>query len=193
MARIDFIKRYLGSAMVLDVGCAGMEGVMHRKMRHLTGGRVCGVDVNIKGLEMMKLDYLVCADARCLPFGNGVFDCVVMAELLEHMWDARQALFEARRVLKYEGTLVITTPNAYSLTKILSYALRRREVWGEASHATIFTPVALAKLLQKCGFEPVASDTSRKFHIPFTSRTFTLNIYGLRHMGEHICVAAKKI
>ena len=179
--------------MVLDIGCAGRQGLLHREIRHLISGQACGVDVDIRGLEMMKLDYLVCADARCLPFGSGIFDCVVMAEILEHMWDARQALFEVHRILKSEGALVITTPNAYSLTKMLSYALRRREVWGEASHATIFTPMALGKLLQKCGFEPITFDTSRKLHIPFTSRTFPLNIYGSRHMGEHICVAARKV
>jgi len=51
----------------------------------------------------------------------------------------------------------------------------------------------MAKLLQKCGFEPITFDTSRKLHIPFTSRTLPLNIYGSRHMGEHICVATRRI
>ena len=54
---------------------------------------------------------LVIADAnQPLPFGSQTFDAVVMAEVLEHLPQDFQALKEVRRVVKENGTLVLTVP-----------------------------------------------------------------------------------
>src|SRR5919112_3900489 len=45
----------------------------------------------------------VLADAYRLPFGDGAFDVVLCAEVLEHMHSPAQALAEMRRVLKAGG------------------------------------------------------------------------------------------
>jgi hypothetical protein len=89
--------------------------------------------------------------------------------------------------------LVVTTPNAYGLNLMMSYIIRKKIIVGDTDHTTIFTPEALIKLIRKCGFEPVKCETCRKYHVPFTSRTVTINIGILNHLGQHICVAAKKV
>ena len=54
----------------------------------------------------------VVGDARQLPFAPGVFDVVILGELVEHVNDPTALLAEAARLLAPGGLLVVTTPNA---------------------------------------------------------------------------------
>lgn len=49
-------------------------------------------------------------DLLALPFANGVFDGVVLTEVLEHCTDPQGAVDEVRRVLKPGGLLLVTSP-----------------------------------------------------------------------------------
>lgn len=49
-------------------------------------------------------------DGAALPFADGVFDAVICAELLEHVYDPRAVVREMQRVLKPGGRLLITVP-----------------------------------------------------------------------------------
>jgi SAM-dependent methyltransferase len=51
------------------------------------------------------------------PYPDEQFDRVVLGEILEHLFDPYAALVEARRVLRSDGSLVVTTPNAVRLRK----------------------------------------------------------------------------
>ena len=192
MTRIDFVKQYLDAEKILDIGCVGNRGLWHEKIQQLASGKVWGVDIDINGLKQMKSTQTVGADAQYLPFNDGKFDCAIMGELLEHLWNPMSALVEAWRVLKQNGMLVVTTPNAYSLNRMMSYVMHKRMTFGCDDHTTIFTPEALLKLMRKCGFEPTKSETC-KFQIPFTRKTITFNVGVLNHLGGYICVAAKKV
>lgn len=191
MTRFNFVKQYLGAGMILDIGCVGKEGVWHQNIRKQASGRVWGVDVDINGLKKMGFPQLACADAQYLPFGDSKFDCIIMGEVLEHLWDPMSALLEARRVLKENGTLVVTTPNAYSLNRMISYTIHKRITLGQPDHKTLFTPEALFKLMRKCGFEPFRFETC-KFQIPYTNRAIDFSVCLLNHLGANICIAARK-
>lgn len=52
----------------------------------------------------------VAASLQHLPFRDGVFDCVLCTEVLEHVPDPVLALKECRRVLKSGGKLFLSTP-----------------------------------------------------------------------------------
>lgn len=47
---------------------------------------------------------------RGLPFRDSSFDAIVMAEVIEHLFEDVEALREVRRVLTENGVLVITVP-----------------------------------------------------------------------------------
>jgi SAM-dependent methyltransferase len=49
-------------------------------------------------------------DATAMPFGDGVFDRVIAAEVLEHIPDDQAALLEIARVLRPGGLLAVTVP-----------------------------------------------------------------------------------
>ncbi len=46
------------------------------------------------------------------PFSDNVFDLVIFAEIIEHLLnDPCRVMREIKRVLKPNGTLILTTPN----------------------------------------------------------------------------------
>ena len=50
-------------------------------------------------------------DAQALPFKDAAFDLVSLFSVIEHVEDQEQAIWEAFRVLKLGGTLVVQIPN----------------------------------------------------------------------------------
>jgi SAM-dependent methyltransferase len=64
------------------------------------------VYVNLSNENMPDIQ----ADAASLPFGKNIFDVVVCAELLEHVYLPELVLREMMRVLKPNGILLITVP-----------------------------------------------------------------------------------
>ncbi len=63
-------------------------------------------------------------DAEHLAFADNAFDIVVCSEVLEHLIEPQQALTEMRRVLKNNGTLILTTPCALSLSDLCMNLVR---------------------------------------------------------------------
>lgn len=91
-------------AVVLDVGAG--DG----KITSLLGSGARGVDNEPEAVRLAqeKGVNVTLADAYSLPFPNGEFQSVLMADALEHFEHPTEALSEARRVLT--GYLYITTP-----------------------------------------------------------------------------------
>lgn len=53
------------------------------------------------------------------PYGDGEFDVVIFAEIIEHLLnDPCKVLREIKRVLKPNGTLILTTPNVARLENV---------------------------------------------------------------------------
>jgi SAM-dependent methyltransferase/glycosyltransferase involved in cell wall biosynthesis len=97
---------------VLDVGCNSGELIKYLKDKKNCD--VTGVDVSAPMVEKCKakgLNVLLC-DADRLPFENGIFDVVVLCEVLEHFHDPVTYLKEIKRVLKPSGFLIGTCPHA---------------------------------------------------------------------------------
>lgn len=65
------------------------------------------------GIELCSCDL----NNEKLPFGDSVFDCVILTEVIEHVHigSVRPTLLEAERVLKHKGILILSTPNATNL------------------------------------------------------------------------------
>lgn len=73
-------------------------------------------DLSLFGLRVTCLNLTsakqpdVLGDAAALPFAADVFDAVVCAELLEHVYDPRRVIGEVARVLRPGGRVLITVP-----------------------------------------------------------------------------------
>jgi ubiquinone/menaquinone biosynthesis C-methylase UbiE len=93
---------------VLDVGCGGGEFAAVA----FIGKPECGVDVDARRIRAAQRtgghrDVLQ-ADARFLPFTDGVFGTVVCISVFEHIADVDGVLQEVFRVLRPEGILLGT-------------------------------------------------------------------------------------
>jgi len=86
-----------------------------------------------------------------LPFPEASFGAAVMSEVLEHIPMAEQLLAETARVLRPEGTVVLTTPNnGYYKRRIR--ALQGRSPDDEGVHFRFFVRKKLARMVDTAGF-----------------------------------------
>jgi len=110
--RLGLIRRYapLEGRRILDVGCG--VGMYLSAMRAFSGW-LYGVDIDAQRADQAHraLPNIVVASAEHLPFAPGVFDVVLLHEVIEHVRDDRQTLQEAHRVLAPRGRMVIFAPN----------------------------------------------------------------------------------
>ena len=110
--RLALIHRYapLEGRRILDVGCG--LGTYVKKMRDFSQ-EVYGVDVDPEKVAEASrtLPNIRLAPAEKLPFPDGFFDVVLLHEVIEHVEDDRQAVREARRVIREGGRIVIFAPN----------------------------------------------------------------------------------
>lgn len=91
-----------------------------------------------------------------LPFGDGVFDRIVLLHALEDAENPRATLREAWRVLAPEGRIVVATANRKSL-----WSLAESKAFG---HGRPWTRKQLAALLNDSLFQVTASTTA--VHMP---------------------------
>ena len=100
---------------VLDLGCNTGYGTVRISAvaRH-----VVGADVSERAIEAAKarpdgdrVDWVV-VDGVHLPFASGSFDVVTSFQVIEHLDDPLPYLREIARVLRDDGTAILTTPNA---------------------------------------------------------------------------------
>ncbi len=93
---------------VADLGC----GNCRWNVGHLP---VTGVDINEKMLSWAKrkgwlTDYRVCAGLVGSGLAEKNFDLVICSETLEHLLNYKEVLGELRRIMKDDGTLLVTVP-----------------------------------------------------------------------------------
>lgn len=105
---------------LLDVPAG--EGAFALQARELGHTVVCG-DISparfrARDLKCLKLDL-----NQPWDFEGKSFDCVVSIEVVEHLENPWHLAREANRVLRTQGTLIITTPNILSIRSRLSYLL----------------------------------------------------------------------
>jgi SAM-dependent methyltransferase len=139
---------------VLDLGCA-------------TGALGAGLDATVVGIERdpdfaasaaRRLDRVLVADLESVDFARlGRFDCVVAADVLEHLADPwgvlRRAVADA---LEPGGTVVVSLPNVRFFETFWQLGVRGR--WPrrehgvfDASHLRWFTRADAVDLLEEAG------------------------------------------
>jgi 2-polyprenyl-3-methyl-5-hydroxy-6-metoxy-1,4-benzoquinol methylase len=110
--RVQFIVNEVPKkAYVLDVGCNGGTVAVHLLQR---GCYVKGIDVvsELVKKAIKRGVYAEVGNAEDLSkYKDNEFDCVICAEVLEHLYDPLPAIEEAYRVLKPKGKYLVTVPH----------------------------------------------------------------------------------
>ena len=97
---------------LLEVGCGAGQGL--RYLASVASRLVVGGDVTASNLVEAGRVYhgpLIRLDAMRLPFRSQSFDSVVLLEAVYYLPDLGQFLRECRRVLRPQGTLLISSVN----------------------------------------------------------------------------------
>lgn len=156
-----FVSEYYRKGMrVADLGCANCWW-------NVRGLPVTGVDINAKMLRWAQehdrlKNFKVTSNLAKTGLPSKGFDLIVMSETLEHILDLGSVLGEVKRILRPNGTFLITVPYDYFLGPFfilfnlnciyMGYvrgSLYHRYRCGHINH---FTKSRLAKVLDQNGF-----------------------------------------
>jgi len=144
---------------VLDVGCStGLVGEVLRSRGH----RVTGIerDPALAAEARGRLDLVVEGDVEALAAAGtdpgGPYDCVLFADVLEHLVDPWAAVRWGAGLLAPGGVLVVSVPNVRHLATFWNLAVRRRWPYHEVgifdrTHLRFFTRRNLPELLTGTG------------------------------------------
>lgn len=147
---------------VLDIGC-GYGFVGREIKRRFPQIKVFGVEVEAAAAQVAKavLDGVVAVDIEAddPAFPNEHFDCIILADVLEHLRDPWKVLLKVHRLLKKDGVLIISIPNIRNLGIIQSLLAGywRYVPAGilDNTHLRFFTFREFQRNLYLLGFRPI--------------------------------------
>jgi spore maturation protein CgeB/cyclopropane fatty-acyl-phospholipid synthase-like methyltransferase/Tfp pilus assembly protein PilF len=143
---------------ILEIGCgAGLTG---QELKRRNGAFVAGIELNLNAANEAKkvLDDVINGDIEKMdiPYSDGSFDCVIFADVLEHLVDPLSTLVKIRRLLKKDGTIVASIPNVqfhgvlHSLIEG-NWTYEKEGILDE-THLRFFTYKEIQKLFAKAGY-----------------------------------------
>lgn len=119
MNRYLSAKNYVSGKRVLDVACG--EGYGSKLLKDWGAKEVVGVDISGEAIAKAKETFgtqggITFLQHTCetLPFDADSFDVIVSFETIEHVDNPERFLREIARVLRFNGTAVISCPNDYA-------------------------------------------------------------------------------
>lgn len=160
-ANVDVFTLIENNSKVLDVGCS--SGKLAERLKKEKNCFVVGIerDSDLASKAQARCDKLVKADIsqlKELPFSQNYFDCIVFADILEHIVNPDEVLLKLRGYLADEGYIVLSVPN------IANWEIRLRLLFGnfnyghpliDGGHLRFFTLSSIRRLLNDSGFRIV--------------------------------------
>ena len=164
---------------------------------------VFGVDINAKKIKKLARPNTKVADGKHLPFKTNTFECVVLAEVLEHQTAPFEFITEAYRVLKDDGIFLITTPNPLGVFRWLKHYIFARDIgnkgnvltyMGSSDHKMFIEPLSLISLLYLAKFRKVIVTTKNPSYPYFPKKLRELEIpfWPFTRLGTYSCLKAVK-
>src|SRR3989338_5183148 len=154
---LDLVPR--GTRRLLDVGC-GSGGLSMRLKEK--GIEAVGVEKDEKlcVLAEEKLDTVISGDIENLKlnYPEGYFDCIMYADILEHLTDPLDVLEKHKAYLQKDSYVIASIPNVRYYKIILRLILSGAWDYSDAemldrTHIRFFGLVNIIELFEKAGYE----------------------------------------
>lgn len=143
---------------VLDIGCS--TGYLGAEIRNL-GNYVEGVEISETASEKAreKLDKVYNFDVEKEwpeEIKNKKFSIVILAEVLEHVFDPPEILKKISDILESDGEIIVTTPNFMTWANRIKFLLGKFQYTDQGAldfgHIRFFTYKYLKVVLRESGF-----------------------------------------
>ncbi len=126
MKQVVDLLEISGSDSILEIGCGA--GDYSREV-----SRICdyvGIDLSIQTAAGRYKNRFLEASGEDLPFRDAAFDKALSINVIEHVLNPKELLFEIRRVLRPGGTLAIATPDIDFFLSRLTLDETHLHAWG---------------------------------------------------------------
>lgn len=149
-----------GAKRILEVGCGG--GATGKELKKRGIEEIVGIEIieDVARSARPHYDALHIGDveAMTLPYEAGHFDCVLYGDVLEHLRDPWKVLREHNRLVREEGTIIVSIPNVRHYRVIKRLAFRgqweyRDDGIMDRTHLRFFTLGTALAMIRNAGFE----------------------------------------
>lgn len=119
-----------GARNILELGCSA--GALGASIKRRQDAAVLGVEIDPSYARDAgaRLDRVVCSSAEAFLAGpvppEAPFDCLIAADVLEHLVNPWTVLSEAVALLEHEATVIVSLPNVLYWKALREVILRRR-------------------------------------------------------------------
>jgi 2-polyprenyl-3-methyl-5-hydroxy-6-metoxy-1,4-benzoquinol methylase len=155
---------------VLDLGCGNgsLSHVIAEK-----GYEVVGIEESAQGVSIARNNFPNCHFIRSsiydLPYSEleNSFDIVISVEVIEHLFYPKELVKSAKRCLKNDGRLILSTPyHGYWKNLVLSLSGKMDKhfhVLWDGGHIKFFSLKTLSNLLEAEGFTDIEFKFAGRF------------------------------
>jgi SAM-dependent methyltransferase len=155
------ILEFVEGKSVFHVGCVGTfeNGLSFHNSIKMHTSNCVGVDINEEGLDNLKINdpnlTLILGDVCEEVFVKKIddkFDYCLMGEVVEHLQNPGIAIRNIKLLLKEEGKILITVPNAFSITNYF-YNLVKKGEMVRTDHVAYYSFQTLNRLVENEGLK----------------------------------------
>lgn len=143
-------------ARIIDIGCA--NGGLLRELKKFKYERIIGVDPSKNCVEITKRTVnceAFIGTLSNLPRNIGMFDCVIISHVLEHLYDLNILADALDILLAPEGIVYIEVPDGARYAENLTSPFQE----FNTEHINHFSSISLKNLLSRMGFSSISEST----------------------------------
>ncbi|MFX0053037.1 MAG: class I SAM-dependent methyltransferase [Candidatus Hermodarchaeota archaeon] len=187
--KLTLVIAHCKNKEVLDIGCVEhfeytpekMRNTLHYRLKPYTK-KLVGIDIVEQGVHALNLLGCDCrvAFAEEIQQDFGKFDVILLGDVIEHAPDPCTLLTNLRPLLKKNGTIICTTPNALSFTNLAFLLMGKRITRHQ--HVAWYCRVTLKNLFLYSGYKEINTyytcywkTTKKKWRIPLEKLIFRIN------------------
>lgn len=157
--REKFIIDFCNSKNILHIGAIDRQDIsccgLHLKIKKVCNN-ICGIDIDRIGMELAKqkgindiilLNAINISQLKC----NFKIDIIVAGEIIEHLPNPGLFLRNLRRYINSDMQIIITTPNAYNIFRLLLILIGYERIHNE--HIQLYSYSTLKHLIETMNLE----------------------------------------